>query len=59
MEMIWLRVFFNVRIVSKSQAEFPPHRRFYGIPSNANLPRLVNLALTGQIQSTSMMPTKY
>ncbi len=41
-----LSVFFNVRIVSKSHAEFsPPICAFMESRSNDNLPCLVNLAL--------------
>ncbi len=46
MEMIWLRLFFNVHIVSKSPAEIsPPIGAFMELRSNSNLPSLVNLAL--------------
>ncbi len=40
-------MFFNVRIISKSHAEFsPPIGGFMELHSNANLPCLVNLALS-------------
>ncbi len=46
MEMIWLPVLFNVRIVSKSPAEFSPSIcAFMELRSNANLPCSVKLAL--------------
>ncbi len=46
MEIIWLRLFFNVHIVSKSPAECsPPIGAFMELCSNANLPCLENLAL--------------
>ncbi len=46
MEMIWLRLFFNVRMASKPPAEFsPPICVFMELRSNANFLCLVNLAL--------------
>ncbi len=45
MEMIWLCLFFNVHIVSKSPTEFStPIGAFMELRSNANLPCFVNLA---------------
>ncbi len=44
--MIWLRLFFNVRMASKPPAEFyPPTGAFMELRSNANFPCLVNLSL--------------
>ncbi len=45
--MIWLRLFFNVRMASKPPAEFFPPiiGAFMELRSNANFLCLVNLAL--------------